>query len=475
MNLLAIDQGTSATKALVVNRSGDLLSKVEVPVHPSAIRGGRVEQDPDELWDSVVESGRAAVARAGGAVDAVGFANQGETVLVWDLDNGKPLSTALSWQDRRAEAVCRRLQRRGDELATITGLRLDPYFAAPKMAWLRENSTGDGVVTTTDTWLLRKLTGEFVTDATTASRTLLLDLDEVQWSTKACAAFGLDPRDLPRIVTCSEPIGETGVFGARAVVAGAVVDQQAALFAESCLDAGDAKCTYGTGAFMLANTGTEALRSRSGLVACVAWKLGESTTYCLDGQVYTAGAAVSWLQRIGLISKPQELDHLGGSIESSEGVSFVPALAGVAAPLWKPNATASFTGITLATAREHLVLAAVEGIAASVALLARAAESDLGREITTLRADGGLTRSSLLMQTQADLLQTRVEVYPSSNATGLGAAAFARLGIEPDLSPAEVTAGWKPKEIYEPRIPPEAAAAFLDAWEQSARKTVQDD
>jgi glycerol kinase len=475
VKLLAIDQGTSATKALVVSTDGGVLADAEVPVHPAATPGGGVEQDPEELYDSVLEAGGRALAAAGEPVGAIGLANQGETVLAWDRASGRPLSQALSWQDRRAASVTERLGDHGARLLELTGLPLDPYFAAPKITWLREHLTGDGVATTTDAWLLHRLTGAFVTDAATASRTLLLDLDRVEWSPQACEVFGVAPEELPAVTGCAEPVGETRVFGGAGLpVAGLAVDQQAALFAEACLHAGEAKCTYGTGAFLLATVGQRPKRSANQLVACVAWRLGAETTYCLDGQVYTVGAAVGWLRELGLISGAPDLDRLGGTagaLGEAGGATFVPGLAGLGAPFWKPNARGAFVGLSLATSRAHLVRAVCEGIAAQVAWLARAAGDDLGRSLERLRVDGGLTRSRLLMQLQADLLQAPVEVYPSPNATALGVAALARLGTG-EVADAEVaTGGWSPAATYEPLVSADEAEARLRRWRQAAEAT----
>ncbi len=355
-------------------------------------------------------------------------------MLAWDRRTGRPLTQAIGWQDGRSASVCERL-RRGDSgstaarLAEITGLPLSPYFAAPKMTWLRENVTGAGVVTTTDSWLLARLGGGYVTDAATASRTMLLDLDSTEWSAQACAAFGLDPGELPQVTDCAGVVGETTAFGRAAPIAGLIVDQQAALLAQDCLDAGQAKCTYGTGAFLLAATGGAAVRSAAGLSASVAWRLAGRPGYCLDGQVYTAGAAVRWLTEVGLLSGAADLDDVGGSVPDSGGVVFVPALAGLGAPHWQSAARGSFTGVGLGTTRAQLVRAVMDGVAGMVALLARSVASDLGQPLTVLRADGGLTRSRLLMQTQADLLQLPVQVCRTPDATALGAAALARLGM----------------------------------------------
>jgi glycerol kinase len=468
VHVLAIDQGTSATKALVVAPDGTIVARAEVAVHPRAVGDGGVEQDPEELWHSVVGAGQAALRSAGVAVGAVGLANQGETVLAWDRASGRPLSPALSWQDRRAATVCARLAPRAGALAAISGVPLDPYFAAPKMTWLREQGTRDGVVTTTDAWLVHRLTGAFVTDAATASRTALLDLDAGAWSDEACAAFAI-PRDaLPGIVDCAGPVGTTAAFGGDVPVTGLAVDQQAALFAEGCLAPGDAKCTYGTGAFVLATTGTRARRSRSGLAACIAWRLGGVTTHCLDGQIYTAGAAISWLERLGLLGSASELDTVAGAVPSADGVVFVPALAGLAAPFWQPAARGTFVGLGLATDRGHLVRAVLDGVAAQVALLAAAVESDLGTPLRSLRVDGGLTRSRVLLQTQADLLQRPVEVYPSPDATALGVAALARIGAGAAASAEEAIGSWQPAAVYEPRMSPAEAAERLARWRRVA-------
>jgi glycerol kinase len=472
VNVLAIDQGTSSTKALVIGAARGVLAEAEVPVHPAATPEGGVEHDPRDLWRSVVAAAGQAVAAAGEPVGAVGLSNQGETVLAWDRSTGEPLSPAIVWQDRRAVEVCDALAGCAGDLERVSGLKLDPYFAAPKMTWLRRNVTERGVVTTSDVWLLHRLCGTFATDVSTASRTMLLDLDRGCWSAPACEAFEVDPGELPEIRACDEPFGETTAFGEPVPVTGACVDQQAALFAESCHAAGDAKCTYGTGAFLLTTVGTTARRSASGLVGCVAWRLGEETTYCLDGQVYTAGAAVSWLQEIGLIAGPADLDRLGGTVESCGGAAFVPGLAGLAAPFWRPDARGAFVGLSLGTRRAHLVRAVCEGIAAEVAWLAQAAAADLEQPLRTLRVDGGLTRSATLMQIQADLLQAPVEVYPTPHATALGVAAFARLGAGQADTPAEAVGRWRPAAVFEPRISADEAATRLETWRAIAERTV---
>jgi glycerol kinase len=472
VRVLAIDQGTSATKAVVFGHDGEILTSVEAGVTPRAVSGGGVEQDPEQLWDSVCEAGREAVARAGGGVTAVGFANQGETVLAWDRGSGRALSTAISWQDRRAATICADMTPEADFLTRTTGLPLDPYFAAPKMTWLRRNVTNEGVVTTSDAWLLHRLTGAYVTDVTTASRTLLLALAARTWSERACAAFGLHAEDLPEVVSCAQEIGRTDAFGPSLLLSGLSVDQQAALVGEHCLEPGESKCTYGTGAFLLANAGASPVTSSGGLAVSVAWQLGDSAAYCIDGQVYAAGAAVAWLQRWGFLRGADELDAVAASVGDSGGVTVVPALSGLGAPWWQPDALASIEGIGQGTEPAHVVRATLEGLAAQVTLLARAAAVDLGRPLALLRVDGGLTRSRVLMQMQADLLQLPVEVAASPHATAAGVGALARLGAGAGRTLHDVIRWDEPDTRYEPMMGAAEANGFLDRFERAvARRT----
>jgi glycerol kinase len=420
--------------------------------------------DPAELLTSVVDAGRRALADAGESVEAVGLANQGETVLAWDPSTGEPLTDAIVWQDRRAAPLCDELAPHAEELRQLTGLPLDPYFAAPKMAWIRRELTREGVVTTSDSWLVHRLTGAFVTDAATAGRTQLLDLDRVAWSQRALEIFGLTGERLPDVVDAAGPVGVTTAFGPGMPLTGLLVDQQAALLAQSVTEPGAAKCTYGTGAFLLAQTGHRPRRSTTGLVGCVAWRLGGDTSYCLDGQVYTAASAVRWLTGLGVVSGAADLDTVGGAVPDSGGVTFVPALAGLAAPWWRGDVRGSVTGLGLDTGPGHLVRALCEGLAAQVVSLTDAVATDLGTELTALRVDGGLTRSALLMQTQADLLQLPVEVSALPDATALGAAAVARLGIDAGLTPEQAVPAWQPSAVYEPRISADRAAERLAAF-----------
>ncbi|SDM03544.1 FGGY family carbohydrate kinase [Streptomyces wuyuanensis] len=463
--VLAVDQGTSGTKALVVCPERGVIGSGSADVRPRYGPGGTVEVDPARLLASVVDAGRQALAEAGEPVAAVGLANQGETVLAWDPVTGTPLTDAIVWQDRRAASVCESLgEDEAQELRDLTGLPLDPYFAAPKMAWIRRETTREGVVTTSDAWLVHQLTGAFVTDAATAGRTQLLDLDRVEWSPRALKIFGLDGERLPRVVDAAGPVGTTSAFGPELPLTGLLVDQQAALLAQRVTEPGTAKCTYGTGAFLLAQTGDRPRRGSSGLVSCVAWRLGGRTSYCLDGQVYTAASAVRWLTDLGIVAGAADLDRVGSSVPDSGGVTFVPALAGLAAPWWRADLRGSLTGLGLETGAGHLVRALCEGIAAQVVALADAVAADTGAPLSSLRVDGGLTRSALLMQTQADLLQRPVEVSALSDATALGVGAVARLGVDPSLGVPDAVPDRKPAAVYEPRVPAGVAQERLASF-----------
>lgn len=464
--VLAIDQGTSGTKAIVVDDEGLIRGLAECPLHPTYLTDGGVEQDPQALLASVLEAGRTALAEAGGQVDIVTLANQGESVLAWDPESGQPLSPMIVWQDRRSAALCDGLATHGAALATRTGLVLDPYFSAPKMAWLREAGFRDGVVTTSDSWLLHQLTGAFVTDVSTASRSLLVDLDGRDWAPSLLALFGLADERMPQILASDALCGATRAFGGDIPVGGLIVDQQAALLAEHCLSPGEAKCTFGTGAFLLAHAGDSARAPRSGLAASVAWEVRGARSYCFDGQIYTAGSAIRWLRQLGFITEARDLDRVAAA--GNGGVLCVPALAGLAAPWWNPEARASFMGLGLASGPGEMVRAVLEGIAAQVAELCRLVERETGVPLRRLKVDGGLTQSVVLMQALADIAQIEVEIFPSQHATPLGGVALARLALQPQLALADAVVSWAPERAYAPHWSADQAEGFLTRWCRAA-------
>jgi glycerol kinase len=427
--ILAIDQGTSGTKAVLV-ADNKLVCVAEVPVRPRYLAGGQVEVNPDELWESVLAAGHQ-VLRASGYphLEAVALANQGETVLAWDHTTGVPVAPALVWQDTRTQSICEELRPHQETIVHHTGLALDPYFSAPKMSWLARRHPS-ATVTTTDTWLAWQLTKTYVCDVTTASRSLLLDVQTREWQQDLIRIFGLDALEFPVLVANDEIIGQTKVFAEggrnKAVpVTGLMVDQQAALVGQGCLAVGQTKCTYGTGAFVLANVGSEPKRSEVATTS-VAYDLrqGASPTvsYCLDGQVYTAGSALRWLTELGLLTTPADLDSASASATTTR---FVPGLAGLGAPWWQTGQLGSWHGLGLATTRGELVRSVIDGIAGMVALLVQG----MAPQLTELQIDGGLARSLVLRQMQADLLQVPIVALEATHATAVGAAALASLAL----------------------------------------------
>jgi glycerol kinase len=469
--ILAIDQGTSGTKGVVVDGDGVVRGLAEVPIRPRYGSGGAVEQDPAELLASVFEAGNRAIAQAGLPIDGVTLTNQGETVLAWDPATGEALSQLIVWQDGRAATICEPLADHAELVANRTGLVLDPYFTAPKLAWLRHNVTRQGVVTTSDAWITHHLTGEFVTDAATAGRSLLTNLDTAQYDDELVALFALTDEPLPRIAANDEIVGVTSAFGPEVPYGGLVVDQQAALLAERCLAPGEAKCTFGTGAFFLTNLGTVPTRSAHALATCVAWQVDGEVSYCSDGQVFTAASAVRWLQDLGLISSPGELDTVWQ--DDTAGVICVPALAGLGAPWWRSDATATWRGMTLSTTREQLVTSVLQGVAAKVAELSALVAGDLGAPLTRLRVDGGLTRSAKFMQAVADLAQLPVDVYPSAHATPMGAVALMRTALAPGLELRDAVIGWEPSAGFEPLWPAERAGEFRARWRRAVEASIE--
>jgi glycerol kinase len=442
--ILAIDQGTTGTTCLVVDDELGVHRRgyAELPQHFP--RPGWVEHDPEEIWQSVL----AAAAAAGlDDVDTVAITNQRETTVVWDRTTGRPVAPAIVWQDRRTADRCRELDAR--LIRERTGLVPDPYFSATKLEWLlREHSAPGLAFGTVDSWLVWKLTGgrEHVTDTTNASRTLLASLDPLEWDDELLALFGVDRALLPRIVASAEPLGEGEILGRTVQLKGIAGDQQAALYGHGCHAAGEGKATYGTGSFVLVHTGDDASPPPHGLL-----KTAAADGYALEGAVLVSGAAIQWLRDgLGVLADAAESEALARSVESTGGVVFIPALAGLGSPWWDADARGLVAGITRGTTRAHLVRAALEAIAHQVADVVDA----LPERPAVLRADGGATANGFLMQFQADLLGMPVEVAAERETTALGAASLAA------GRGARVAVG----AAYEPRLSRDEAAGHRAAW-----------
>ena len=472
--LLAVDQGTTGTTCLVVDEELRVRASGYREIAQHFPRSGWVEHDPEELWDSVLAA--AADALTGARIeahnlDAIGITNQRETTIVWERSSGQPVHRAIVWQDRRTAERCRELPR--DLIRDRTGLVPDPYFSATKLEWLlSERDAAALAFGTVDSWLVWKLTrGEVhATDVTNASRTLLVNLESLDWDPELLEIFGVPEAVLPRVVPSSGVVGEADLLGARVPIAGLVGDQQAALFGQACFRPGQAKATYGTGSFILVNAGTRAPHPPDGLVATAAWRLGsEEPVYALEGSVFITGAALQWLRDgLGILGSAGESEELANSLAGNDGVYFVPALTGLGSPHWAPEARGLLSGLSRGTRREHLVRAALEAIAYQTRDVLDAMEVG----IDVLRADGGGAQNGFLMQLQADLARVPVEVPAERETTALGAAALAGLaaGVWSDLG--ELAGAWRQDARYEPQLPKDDAERLLAEWRLAVRRAL---
>src|SRR5919199_539005 len=466
--LLAIDQGTTGTTCLVFDLDGELIGRAYREFTQHFPRPGWVEHDAAEIWQVSHAVAGEALEDAGlrpGELEAVGITNQRETVVCWDPDTGEPLHRALVWQDRRTAARCDELRERGEEagIRVKTGLVLDPYFSATKIEWLLRNvdglaqraREGRAVFGTVDSWMIFKLTGEHVTEPTNASRTLLMDLRSGHWDAELLDLFGVPERSLPEIRPSCGELGRTrpdALHGHEVPVAGVAGDQQAALFGQRCLEPGLGKNTYGTGSFVLLNQGTSVPRAPSGLLATVAWQIGLSTTYALEASIFVTGAAVQWLRdALGVIEAAAETERLAASLDSNDGVYFVPALTGLGSPHWDPYARGAIVGLTRGNGRAHLARAALEAMAYQTVDAVRAMERTATEPLAELRADGGATVNRWLMQFQADVLGVPVAVPEIAETTALGAAYLAGVGSGA-WSFDHVRSSWRESARYEPAM-----------------------
>ena len=470
--ILAIDQGTTGTTCLVVDEELRVRGRGHREFRQHYPQPGWVEHDPEELWASVLGAAEDAVRAAGVApteLGAIGIANQRETTVLWERASGRAVAPAIVWQDRRTAARCRELP--PDLVRARTGLVPDPYFSATKLEWLlarTDVARSELACGTVDSWLVWKLTGGRVhaTDVTNASRTMLLDLDSLDWAGELLDLFGVDRALLPRLVRSSELVGEAELLGVTLPIAGIAGDQQAALFGHGCFERGEAKATYGTGSFVLAHAGARRGPAPTGLLETVAASGG----YALEGAILASGAAIQWLRDgIGILADAAESERLARTVDSTGGVSFVPAFAGLGSPHWDADARGVISGITRGTTRAHLVRAALEGIAFQVADVLDV----LPGGVDVLRADGGASANGFLMQFQADLLGCPVEVAAERETTALGAAALAgrAIGLWPDE--AAIRALLPPRAVYEPATDRSTVAAWRAEWRSALGRALR--
>jgi len=489
-HVLALDQGTTSSRAIVFDESGAVVGSDQREFTQHFPQPGWVEHDPAEIWESQLETARGALRAAGlAAADlaAIGITNQRETTVVWDRASGRPIHNAIVWQDRRTAPLCEELRARGAEplVRETTGLLLDPYFSGTKIAWLLDNvagareraERGELAFGTVDAWLVWNLTqgAAHVTDYTNASRTLLFDLAKLDWSDELLALLRVPRTMLPRALPSLGAFGAAAPewLGAALPIAGIAGDQQAALVGQAGFARGIAKNTYGTGSFLVLNTGAEIVRSRSGLIATVAYATGPLlASYALEGSIFVTGAAVQWLRDgLGIIEASAEVEELAASVTDNGGVYFVPAFAGLGAPHWDPYARGAIFGLTRGSTRGHIARAALEAMAYQTVDVVRAMERDAGVKLAELRVDGGAATNDLTMQFQADVLGVDVVRPKVTETTALGAAYLAGIATGVWRDTADVATHWQEARRFRPRLGEAEREALLARWHQAVERT----
>lgn len=487
--ILAFDQGTTSSRSIVFNHQGEIVATAQKEFQQIYPVPGWVEHDPMEIWSSQSATAAEAISRANLSTDsvaAVGVTNQRETTIVWDRETGKPVYNAIVWQDRRTADFCGQLKRDGVEpmVSEKTGLRLDPYFSGTKVRWILENvdgarkraNEGKLLFGTVDSWLLWQLTGHkvHVTDVTNASRTLFYNLERGDWDDELLELFDVPRCMLPEVKSCSEVYGyvEKNLYPGEAPIAGIAGDQHAALFGQACFSPGMAKNTYGTGCFLLMNMGEKPVRSKNNLLTTVAWRIGDTTEYALEGSIFIGGAVVQWIRdELQLVRTAAELDRLAESVDDAGGLFIVPAFAGLGAPHWDPYARGAALGMTRGTNRAHFCRAALESIAFQSADLIQAMEKDSGIPLKELRVDGGASRSNPLLQFQADLLQESVLRPKCIETTALGTAYLAGLAVGFWDDREAISRQWARDVTYEPARDSGEMKRLQHGWEKAIERS----
>ena len=491
--IIALDQGTTSSRAIVFDKQGAIVSQGQYPLPQHYPQPGWVEHDPMDILRTQLMALASAWEKAGlspGQVAAIGVTNQRETAIVWEKATGKPVMNAIVWQCRRTAEECERLEKAGigDYIRQKTGLLIDAYFTGTKISWILDHvpgararaENGELLCGTVDSWLIWNLTGEHVSDYSNCSRTMLFDIDKLCWDEELCRALRVPMCMLPRPVSNSEIYGNIrpGIRGIEALegipVAGAAGDQQAALFGQCCFAPGQAKNTYGTGCFTLMNTGEQSLRSENGLLTSVAWQLGGKTCYALEGSVFNAGSSIQWLRdELQLIGSAHETDLLAESVADNGGVYLVSAFTGLGAPHWDMYARGAILGLTRGATRAHIARAALEGIAYQVADLVSTMEKDLGKPLSSLWVDGGASVSNFMMQFQADLLRCSIYRPKMLDTTAAGAAYLAGLAVGLWDSPEEIAKNRSLEQVFAPKMPAEQAQQYLRQWHRAVARSLK--
>lgn len=488
--ILALDQGTSSSRAIVFDEKGTIRSVAQKEFTQYFPKSGWVEQDPNEIWSSqagVIAEAISKLGINGLNIAAIGITNQRETTIVWDTETDEPLCKAIVWQDRRTSEYCDQLKAEGktDFIREKTGLIIDAYFSATKLKWILDNVPGarkrakEGKLRfgTVDSWLIWRLTrGEVhVTDVTNASRTMLFNIHTLKWDEELLELFDIPASMLPEVKSSSEVYGhtKTTLFAHEVPIAGIAGDQQAALFGQMCVEPGAVKNTYGTGCFLLMNSGSKPIKSKNNLLTTIAWKIGDEVTYAIEGSIFVGGSVVQWLRDgLGIIKSSGEVEALASTVPDTGGVYFVPALTGLAAPYWDQYARGTIVGISRGTTAAHIARAALEGIAFQTLDIVDAMRKDAGIPLKELKVDGGASRNNLMMQFQADLLGTTVIRPMVTETTAIGAAYLAGLAVGYWSGLDEIRRQWQIDKEFKPCLPPEAVSAAKKGWEDAVRRTL---
>lgn len=491
--ILSIDQGTTGTTVSIINKRGEVISKADEDFRQIFPKPGWVEHDPKDIWKTVTSTiGRALGSKQITSQDlaAIGITNQRETVVLWDRKTGEPVYNAIVWQCRRTSDFCEKLKKNKKAVQSIrkkTGLVIDPYFTASKVRWILDNieglrkraEKGEVAMGTIDTFLLWKLTAGEVhaTDLSNASRTQLLNIHTGEWDKELLKIFNIPSQILPTVCPSSGLFGvtrSTEAVSGGVPIAGIAGDQQAALFGQACFGAGEAKCTYGTGSFILMNTGHKAIPSKTGMLTTIAWKLAndKKITYALEGSVFICGAAVQWLRDgLGLIKESSEIESLASTVESTDGVEFVPALTGLGAPHWNPHARGLICGITRGTTNAHIARATLEAMALQNCDLLFAMEKDFKKKLKVLKVDGGASANNLLMHLQADYLKTLIERPKNVETTSMGAAFLAGLGVGFWKNIEEIREVWALDRSFVPNMNEKSRKERFARWKKAIERT----
>ena len=488
--ILALDQGTSSSRAIVFDRKGTPVAVSHKEFTQYFPQPGWVEHNPMEIWSSqaaVIAEAISSIGINGKNLAAIGITNQRETTIVWDARTGAPVYNAIVWQDRRTSEYCDSLKDQGltDFIRSKTGLIIDAYFSATKIRWILENvpgarsraEAGELRFGTVDSWLVWMLTGGdvHVTDVSNASRTMLFNIHSLKWDEELLDLFGIPSSMMPQVKSSSEIYGHTRttLFAHKVPVAGIAGDQQAALFGQMCIEPGSVKNTYGTGCFLLMNSGTKPILSKNSLLTTIAWKIGDTVNYALEGSIFVAGSVVQWLRDgLGIINSSSEVEALAASVPDNGGVYFVPALTGLGAPYWDQYAKGCISGLTRGTTAAHIARAALEGIAFQTMDIVEAMKRDAGVDLKELKVDGGASRNNLLMQFQANVLSTNVIRPKVTETTALGAAYLAGLAVGYWESIEAVKQQWQEDVLFSPTISVDEAAALREGWKEAVGRTL---